>query len=107
MRTFSSSVHIAAPSAERFLRPIPTGRNTAPFAANEFTESRKDVYKRQTEECKDFWEAILNYCPEIKKPNVKVERYRDSNGGSLFFRPIALYPLDVYKRQIQRIILGQ
>lgn len=41
MRRFSSSVHIAAPSAERFLRPIPTGRNTAPIAANEFTESRK------------------------------------------------------------------
>ena len=32
---------ITAPNAERFLRPIPTGRNTAPLAANEFTESRK------------------------------------------------------------------
>ena len=41
IRRFSSSVHIAAPNAGRFLRPIPTGRNTAPFAANEFTESRK------------------------------------------------------------------
>ena len=41
MRTFSSSVLITAPNAERFLRPIPTGRNTAPLAANEFTESRK------------------------------------------------------------------
>lgn len=34
-------VHIAAPSAGRLLCRTPTGRNTAPLAANEFTESRK------------------------------------------------------------------
>ena len=61
---------------------------------NEYIRHRpkNEIIAAFTEECKDFWEAILNYCPEIKKPNVKVERYRDSNGGSLFFRPIALYP---------------
>lgn len=41
MRIFSSSVHIAAPSVEQLLHPTPTGRNTAPLAANGFTESRK------------------------------------------------------------------
>ena len=41
MRTFLSSIHIVAPSAERLLRPTPTGRNIAPLAANGFTESRK------------------------------------------------------------------
>lgn len=41
MRRFSSSVHIAVPSAERLLRQTPTGKNTARRAANEFTESRK------------------------------------------------------------------
>ena len=40
MRTFLSSIHIVAPSAERLLRPTPTGRNIAPLAANGFTESR-------------------------------------------------------------------
>ena len=45
-----------------------------------------------TQECKQFWEAIVNKCPEIKEDNTAVGTYRDDNGGFLFFRPIALYP---------------
>ena len=45
-----------------------------------------------TDECKCFWEAILNECNEIRNIGEKVGRYRDSNGGHIFFRPIALYP---------------
>ena len=36
--------------------------------------------------------AVVNKCPEIKEANISVGRYRDNNGGLLFFRPIALYP---------------
>lgn len=46
--------------------------------------------------CREFAEqngwTIVNKCPEIKEASVPVGRYRDNNGGLLFFRPIALYP---------------
>ncbi|MBQ2964192.1 MAG: DGQHR domain-containing protein [Clostridia bacterium] len=45
-----------------------------------------------TQECKEFWDAIVNKCPEVREPNITVGAYRDNNGGHLFFRPIALYP---------------
>ncbi len=51
-----------------------------------------DVIATFTQECKNFWEAIINKCPEIKESTVTVGTYRDNNGGLLFFRPIALYP---------------
>ena len=41
MRRFSSSVHIAAPSAGRLLRRTPIGRNTARRAAKRCTAGRK------------------------------------------------------------------
>ena len=61
---------------------------------NEYIRHRpsEDMITKFTQECKDFWEAIVNECPEIKNPGVKVDRYRDCNGGHLLFRPIALYP---------------
>ena len=52
----------------------------------------KHVIAAFTQECKGFWDSIVNKCPEIKEPNVTVGTYRDNNGGLLFFRPIALYP---------------
>lgn len=45
-----------------------------------------------TKECKEFWETILNKCPEIKTTGVSVGKYRNLDGGCIFFRPIALYP---------------
>lgn len=61
---------------------------------NEYIRHRPadDVIAAFTQECKGFWEAIVNKCPEIKEPDVTVGTYRDNNGGLLFFRPIALYP---------------
>jgi len=61
---------------------------------NEYIRHRPtdEIITAFTQECKDFWEAIVNKCPEIKEPNVTVGTYRDNNGGFLFFRPIALYP---------------
>ena len=45
-----------------------------------------------TQECLEFWTAVIDTCPEIRNAEAKVGRYRDQNGGHLFFRPIALYP---------------
>ena len=61
---------------------------------NEYIRHRppEETISAFTRECKAFWEAIINKCPEIKEANVSVGRYRDNNGGLLFFRPIALYP---------------
>lgn len=61
---------------------------------NEYIRHRPtdEIISNFTQECKGFWEAIVNKCPEIKEENITVGRYRDNNGGILFFRPIALYP---------------
>ncbi len=61
---------------------------------NEYIRHRpsNEIIALFTEECKSFWEAILEYCVEIKTPDVKVGRFRNSDGGCIFFRPIALYP---------------
>jgi DNA sulfur modification protein DndB len=61
---------------------------------NEYIRHRPsdEVIIKFTEECKEFWQAIINECPEISVFDKPVGRYRDSNGGHIFFRPIALYP---------------
>lgn len=61
---------------------------------NEYIRHRpsNNIIAAFTEECKCFWKAILDHCSEIKNPNVKVGEYRNSDGGCIFFRPIALYP---------------
>ncbi len=61
---------------------------------NEYIRHRpsNSIIAAFTEECKCFWKAILDHCSEIKNPNVKVGEYRNSDGGCIFFRPIALYP---------------
>ena len=61
---------------------------------NEYIRHRpaEEAISAFTQECKAFWEAIVNKCPEIKESNIPVGTYRDDNGGLLFFRPIALYP---------------
>lgn len=43
-----------------------------------------------TDECKEFWSTIIDECSEIKNPDLKVGKYRDNNGGHIFFRPITL-----------------
>ncbi len=43
-----------------------------------------------TQECREFWTAVLEECPELKEPDAKVGRYRDADGGHIFFRPISI-----------------
>lgn len=46
-----------------------------------------------TDECKEFWESIINSCEEyLTYSDNKVGKYRDKNGGHLFFRPVSLFP---------------
>ena len=61
---------------------------------NEYIRHRPsdEVVSAFTKECKEFWDAIINECSGIKNPGERVGRYRDGNGGLLFFRPIALFP---------------
>ncbi len=51
--------------------------------------------------CKEYWIAIFDQCPGFFfQDNNKVGRYRDKNGGHIFFRPVALYP---FTRAVVRI----
>lgn len=61
---------------------------------NEYIRHRPsdEIITNFTKECKEFWEAIIDVCPELKEPNVSVEKYRNLSGGHIFFRPVALYP---------------
>lgn len=43
-----------------------------------------------TDECKNFWSAIIDECPEIKECDADVGEYRNNDGGHIFFRPITL-----------------
>lgn len=43
-----------------------------------------------TDECKNFWSAVIDECPEIKECDAQVGEYRNNNGGHIFFRPITL-----------------
>ena len=67
-----------------------------------------------TEECKDFWSAIIDECPEVKDMDASLEKYRNSNGGHLFFRPISIVPFakalvrikDMEEKSYSEIIAG-
>ena len=53
----------------------------------------EDMIDRFTRECRNFWGAIIASCKEgLDDSNGTVGRYRDKNGGHLFFRPVALIP---------------
>ena len=51
-------------------------------------------------DCREFWTAIIDACPGTKDANVTIEKYRNGDGGHLFFRPISLVP---FARAITRI----
>lgn len=51
-------------------------------------------------DCREFWTAIIDACPGTKDANATIEKYRNGDGGHLFFRPISLVP---FARAIIRI----
>ena len=61
---------------------------------NEFIRHRPsdEIVSMVTAECRDFWQAIIDTCEEIRIKETEVGRYRNEDGGHIFFRPIALFP---------------
>lgn len=84
MRRFSSSVHIAVPSAERLLRQTPTGKNTARRAAKRCTADRKtraqESAKRTIRTPKTpCFQGLLGAEPGHIKESYHPTRFRRSN----------------------------
>lgn len=84
MRTFLSSVHIAVPSAGRFLRPIPIGRNTVHRAAKRCTAGRKtraqESAKRTIRTSKTpYFQGLLDAEPGHIKESYQSPLFRRSN----------------------------
>lgn len=62
---------------------------------NEYIRHRPNDERilRFTEECKCFWSAMIKACEKFTLyEDGKVGKYRDKEGGHLFFRPVALIP---------------
>jgi len=62
---------------------------------NEFIRHRPsdEMIKAFTTECRLFWEAIMDSCDEINTyPDNSIGRFRNKDGGHIFFRPVALIP---------------
>lgn len=60
---------------------------------NEYIRHRPEesIIESFTFECKKFWEAIINSCGDFNaNEDGSVGKYRDKEGGHIFFRPISL-----------------
>ena len=84
MRRFSSSVHIAAPSAERLLRQTPTGKNTAHRAVKRCTAGRKTRVRESAKRTirglkKPCFQGLLGAEPGCIKESYQPPRFRRSN----------------------------
>lgn len=84
MRTFSSSVLITAPSAERLLRQTPTDRNTARRAAKKCTAGRKTRVRESAKRTirglkKPCFQGLLGAESGCIKESYHPPRFRRSN----------------------------
>ena len=73
---------------------------------NEYIRHRPDdeMIALFTNECKTFWNAIIESCSEgINENNDGVGKYRDKNGGHIFFRPVSLIPFTKMVVRIKEI----
>ncbi len=72
---------------------------------NEYIRHRPSdkVVENFTRECKEFWSSIIEVCTLIKNDTEVVGKFRDENGGHIFFRPIALYPFARTAARIKEI----
>lgn len=62
---------------------------------NEYIRHRPDdeTITQFTDECRNFWEAIIEACKDgFNGENNSIGKYRDKNGGHIFFRPVSLVP---------------
>lgn len=73
---------------------------------NEYIRHRPDdeTISQFTDECKRFWTAIIESCKEAFNAEDKsVGKYRDKNGGHIFFRPVSLIPFAKMVVRIKQI----
>lgn len=62
---------------------------------NEYIRHRPDdeTIIQFTDECRNFWEAVIEACKDgLSGENNSIGKYRDKNGGHIFFRPVSLVP---------------
>ena len=62
---------------------------------NEYIRHRPSdiVINEFTEECYKFWKLVMSCCKDLNEyPDGTVGKYRDKEGGHIFFRPVALIP---------------
>ena len=61
---------------------------------NEYIRHRPDddMISFFTNECMEFWRAIIDSCDNVFESESNFEKYRNSTGGHVFFRPASLIP---------------
>lgn len=73
---------------------------------NEYIRHRPDdeTITQFTDECRNFWEAIIETCKDgLSGENKSIGKYRDKNGGHIFFRPVSLIPFTKMVVRIKEI----
>lgn len=73
---------------------------------NEYIRHRPDdeIIAQFTDECRNFWEAVIEACKDgFSGEDKSIGRYRDKNGGHIFFRPVSLIPFTKMVVRIKEI----
>lgn len=61
---------------------------------NEYIRHRPndEVIEFFTNECEAYWSALIGECQDAFKKDVGIGKYRNRDGGHVFFRPVSLIP---------------
>lgn len=61
---------------------------------DEYIRHRPDdnTVKKFTKECMDFWNSLIGSCDKVFESESYFEKYRNKEGGHIFFRPASLIP---------------
>ncbi len=61
---------------------------------NEYIRHRPsdDIIQKFTQDCEMFWSALIHNCPDAFQSGCGVGKYRNKDGGHIFFRPVSLIP---------------
>lgn len=85
-----------------FVKDIPVkGLDEKPIKGkakvNEYIRHRPsdDVIECFTHECEAYWTALINTCHDAFSVEAGIGKYRNKDGGHVFFRPVSLIPLSL------------
>lgn len=61
---------------------------------NEYIRHRPsdDIIQKFTRDCEMFWSALIHNCSDAFQSGCGVGKYRNKDGGHIFFRPVSLIP---------------